>query len=353
MRPLTAIAVVWFAAFPAPPARADSFHLTPDVPSVLGGAMHLPSEVARNDAGAYTTVLAVPAGASIDALHRMDGGDWLLSFRAPTAWGATTFHPGDVARYDPSSGSVAVFFDHATIGLGAATNVDALFLDGGDAGDPILSFDVPTTTGPDTWLPADLVRHTAGGFSSYFDSAAAGIPLSTNVTGADVRAGAVILTFDVATTLSATAFLPGELVRWNGVSFSSHYLDPAWPVAGHTDALGFLADPGCVPTIHLDRTPIAPTLLVVSWTSSCSSGAEDYGIYEGQLGDWTSHGAIDCHDDGADRTEQIVPASANTYYLVVPFNANDEGSYGVDGWGIERPRGNPTCATTQTISMCP
>lgn len=245
-----------------------------------------------------------------------------------------------------------MFLDHTAIGLGAAANVDALFLDGGDAGDPILSFDVPTTIGLTTWLPADLVRY-AGGFSSYFNSVAAGIPLSTNVTGADRRAGATVLTFDVGTTLSGTTFRAGELVRWNGVSFSSYYLDPAWPASAHVDALGFLADPGSVPTIYVDRTPIAPTVLIVSWTASCSAGAEDYGIYEGQLGNWTSHGAIDCHDDGADRTEQIAPAGGNTYYLVVPFNANDEGSYGVDSWGIQRPRGNPTCATTQAVSVCP
>ena len=96
-----------------------------------------------------------------------------------------------------------------------------------------------------------------------------------------------------------------------------------------------------------------PGRLVIAWTPSCSSGAADYGIYEGLLGNWYDHRALDCSDDGADLTEEIAPADGDRYYLVVPFHSTAEGSYGTNGSVAERSAGNGTCVNTQAIDACP
>jgi hypothetical protein len=62
---------------------------------------------------------------------------------------------------------------------------------------------------------------------------------------------------------------------------------------------------------------------------------------------------IDCHDDGGDRSEQVQTTAADHDYRVVPHNANDESSYGIDGNNNERPRPAKTSAPTQEIGVCP
>ena len=68
----------------------------------------------------------------------------------------------------------------------------------------------------------------------------------------------------------------------------------------------------------------------------------DYEIYEGALGDFTSHADITCSTGGA-TTLDVTPAAGNTYYLVVPANRSFEGSYGADSGGVERPTGASAC----------
>lgn len=87
---------------------------------------------------------------------------------------------------------------------------------------------------------------------------------------------------------------------------------------------------------------------------SCSSAAQDYAVYEGQVGSWYSHTAIDCSDDGLDRVEEITPAPGNRYYLVVPLSSPaEEGPYGTSSTGAARPAGTTTCAPTQDPAACP
>jgi hypothetical protein len=92
--------------------------------------------------------------------------------------------------------------------------------------------------------------------------------------------------------------------------------------------------------------------VIIEWAPSCSAGAEDYGIYEGQSGNWTSHVSIDCFDDGHDNNELIFPGTGNHYYLVAPRNADYEGSYGLNG-NMERPPALNACLTPQRTGTCP
>ena len=118
--------------------------------------------------------------------------------------------------------------------------------------------------------------------------------------------------------------------------------------------MSFLADPGRVPTNMLvTRVAIDGSVINLAWSASCSTGAEDYGIYEGALGSWYSHTQIDCADSLHDLTEDVGTTSGNRYYLVVGKNSNDEGSYGLDSSSVERPIGTAVCVATQVISPCP
>lgn len=338
----------------ATPAGAAAFYFSPDVPTTLGGTTYLPWEIVRYEAGAYAPVQTLPVNTEIDALHRMDNGNWLLSVRAPTLLGGTTYRPEDVVRFDGVN--YALFFDGAANGVPAGSNVDAIFLNGGDTGDLILSFEVPATIAGNTYDNNDLLRFAAGVFTLFLDASAlpSPIPPSTNTTGADVRGGLTILTFAVPTTLGGATYLPGELVAWDGAVFTSFHQDPSWPPGSRLNAMAFLADPGTIgPTLRVDKSLIVAGDLRLSWSPSCSSGAEDYGVYEGVLGDWYSHTRIDCSDEDGDHAQEITPSVVDAYYLLVANNPNDEGSYGVDAAGAERPRGAATCVADQAITPCP
>src|SRR5262249_31061334 len=158
-------------------------------------------------------------------------GNWLFSVEAASNLGgalATPADPRDVIRRD-SAATYSFFFCGASVGLPDGSNVDAIYLEGGDTGNLIVSFDAPTSIGAATFLPGDLVgfKPTGGpGCGAWalgapvlaFDSAAAGVPASTNVVGADRIGKFIVLTFDVPTTVGAATYVPGNLVGWNGVS---------------------------------------------------------------------------------------------------------------------------------------
>ena len=110
--------------------------------------------------------------------------------------------------------------------------------------------------------------------------------------------------------------------------------------------------PGAVPTLLLDKSVMVVDDLVLSWQPSCGASAQNYAIYEGLIGSWYSHGRIDCSDAGGDRTEEITPDTGDRYYLVVPLDATDEGSYGTATLTGERPTGISTCRPSQDTGSC-
>jgi hypothetical protein len=84
---------------------------------------------------------------------------------------------------------------------------------------------------------------------------------------------------------------------------------------------------------------------------SCLTQDEEYEIYEGVIGDFTSHRPRACVTGGATAFE-LISAPENSYYLVVPRNVAREGSYGTDGEAGERPPGAASCVP-QEIEVCP
>jgi subtilase family protein len=91
--------------------------------------------------------------------------------------------------------------------------------------------------------------------------------------------------------------------------------------------------------------------LTLQWGASCVATDTDYEIYEGTIGDYTSHTKKLCTTGGS-LGVTLTTDFGSHYYLVVPRNASFEGSYGHNSSGIERPAGVVTCSA-RMIGACP
>jgi len=116
--------------------------------------------------------------------------------------------------------------------------------------------------------------------------------------------------------------------------------------------------PGAVPDGNLvPGTPLVlgrgalPGTLDLFWNASCSATDNSYAVYEGTLGNYYNHLPKNCDTSGA-TTATVAPAVGDTYYLVVPRDASNEGSYGTDSGGTPRPPAIATCRPPLT-GACP
>ncbi len=108
---------------------------------------------------------------------------------------------------------------------------------------------------------------------------------------------------------------------------------------------------GTSPDAPLTVTKGLAGALTLSWTHSCFPADDDYAVYEGALGNFTSHLARACSTSGSS-TATFAPTSADAYYIVVPHGASAEGSYGHNGSLVERPASASACFP-QAIVSCP
>ncbi len=93
-------------------------------------------------------------------------------------------------------------------------------------------------------------------------------------------------------------------------------------------------------------------MVMLDWAGSCSLGDNDYGVYEGTVGSWTDHTPLPglCTTGGLTDTTVAIPAG-DVYYLVVPNDGSNEGSYGGDDLTGERPASLTPCLT-QSLGNC-
>ena len=110
--------------------------------------------------------------------------------------------------------------------------------------------------------------------------------------------------------------------------------------------------PGRLEDAPLRLTKLAAPNVMLTWTSSCSPGAEDYAVYQGTVGTFTSHQPATCSTAGSSAWT-LAPGSGNRYFLVVPLSATEEGSYGNRDDGSERPTAATPCRASQRIFACP
>ena len=87
----------------------------------------------------------------------------------------------------------------------------------------------------------------------------------------------------------------------------------------------------------------------LTWDPSCSSDDHDYEVYQGTLGDFTSHAPATCSTGGS--TTATFPVLGNAYFLVVPSSGDREGSYGHDSSGNPRPASTTACLS-QEVASC-
>ena len=79
-----------------------------------------------------------------------------------------------------------------------------------------------------------------------------------------------------------------------------------------------------------------------SGAASCNAADTDHAIYEGSLGNFTSHVPVTC-STAPGHSWNFTPAAGNRYFLLVPINATREGSYGLGPGGAERPVSGLAC----------
>jgi hypothetical protein len=105
-----------------------------------------------------------------------------------------------------------------------------------------------------------------------------------------------------------------------------------------------------VPGTPLRMWPAGPKSdtgdLVLDWSPSCAAGDTDYAVYEGNLGNFTTHAPVKCSTGGETWTT-VTPSPGDRYYLVVPLGRHaagwSEGSAGLDSEGNQRPVPASSC----------
>lgn len=224
-------------------AWSVNYYLAVDEPTVLGATRFMPREVVRSESAVYFLETALPPPTEFAGLHRQPDGSWLFSPSHPVELGGVRFLPRDVVAWDGAA-AFAFLIDGGAEGLPPNARIDALFIDGA-SGRLILSFDVPVTIGGVRYGRSDLVQRVAAGvFELFWDSAVAGVPARTNVVGADQEGCTLnlLITFDIPTEIGAARFLPGELVKWDGVAFGSYFVDAAWPRSAQLRDFSLITD---------------------------------------------------------------------------------------------------------------
>jgi hypothetical protein len=119
---------------------------------------------------------------------------------------------------------------------------------------------------------------------------------------------------------------------------------------------GAVPDGSAVPGAQLTMTRSAtPGDLDLSWAASCAVTDVDYVVYEGTLGEFTSHlpVAVPNCTTGGTTSATITPGSSDRYYLIVPLSDTGfEGAYGSRSDGTPRLPGLSSCEA-QAVGVCP
>lgn len=114
-------------------------------------------------------------------------------------------------------------------------------------------------------------------------------------------------------------------------------------VVGASGPGGETPDGKDVPGTPLLLSKRGSTLYELSWGVSCRPDDTDYAIYEGAIGGAVSEMIpVVCSTGGA-RTRTVGSADS-VAYLVVPNDGANEGSYGDDSAGLQRPTSLTACA---------
>lgn len=116
--------------------------------------------------------------------------------------------------------------------------------------------------------------------------------------------------------------------------------------------------PGVVGTASLlaKKNTGNAALVDLSWGAACGPGATGYAVYEGQLGNFSSHALVNglCNMS-ATTAAALAPAAGNRYYLVSAIDglALEEGSLGKNTAGVEYTHPAGACEVATDLTSCP
>lgn len=116
-------------------------------------------------------------------------------------------------------------------------------------------------------------------------------------------------------------------------------------------AAGSVPDGGDSPGTPLTLDKASEGDITLAWGRSCVASDLDYSIYEGRLGEFESHVPVACSTAGT-TTSTVSPIAGSSYFLIVPTNGSDEGSYGTSSDRHERPASTTACLA-QALAACP
>jgi hypothetical protein len=361
-----------------PPAMAQQFTFSVDVPTALGGTTYKAYETVYCNGGVYSLVSSLPglaADANVDGLAVLSDESLLLSFDAPVTVGGNTYGAADIVRY--SGGLYTLYKSAASMGLSASANIDALAVHP-TSGDPLISFDAPETVGANTFMPADIADAGAS-LTMFLDASTKGIADDANVIGYEYQTasqGTHYFSFDAPISLGAAVRLPGDIVprttlpdQWN----PNFFHDAGFP-SGSAMTDFFFALPSPPPVPDGDQIALSPVTaakvgaaIVVNFDRDCEAGTPaKYNLLYGSIsnlatGSYALSGSSCDIDPDGDWSYIWTPYPAGDFwFVIVGAIGTKEGSWGYDFVGGAHHERNGTnssgqCGITSkdTSKTCP
>jgi len=188
--------------------------------ALLGGLTFDDADVAEYDDVAGTAVLAFDESAfandeDLDALHMFADGTFLFSTRDSATLGGLSFRDGDVALWDPVSGTASLYFDEDLFAAGE--NLDAVSVLGN--GNLLLSTNGNASLAGLAFRDGDLVEYDPiGGIASLFFNEDL-FTNDENIDAAHVLADGTLLISTLGNaTLGGLSFRDGDVVRYDPLS---------------------------------------------------------------------------------------------------------------------------------------
>jgi hypothetical protein len=128
----------------------------------------------------------------------------------------------------------------------------------------------------------------------------------------------------------------------------------SWQTAESTSPSDFNEHSGGTWMIRGQGGAVVPGTIEMAWEPSCNEGTtpgQDYAVYRGAIGSFQSMSSLTCSTSRA--TSWLTDGvQDDSFLIVVPLTAANEGSYGLDGDQVERVPAAEACKP-QSVGECP
>ncbi len=153
----------------------------------------------------------------------------------PSYLGTTDYLQTQTVYYQ--SGSWSLEFDGPMYGIPSDVSIDAFAYD--TNGDLILSFDEPVTLSGTNFMPSDLVRYDGATYTLYWSGSSAGLGPDTNIDAfALTDTGKKLISFSEPATVGGTTYMPGDVVEIGTSGLSLYLSASTLGIGGTSDISG-------------------------------------------------------------------------------------------------------------------